>query len=160
MPILDDQQRPCISNSCKDARCNKGHLHQAFSLHLSGLSSLEVLLPDSETQEAFPETLVPNNSFPSLSTHQHLCLPPISWTHCIFSYEPSTLHRGIKRPAIAWLVYPKVLRNSFRQGDKPAVHEKNVLTSLCEMECPRSYSSCKLKQLFNNDLNECFVLHK
>ena len=77
-------------------------------------------LPDSGMHDAFPETLDPINSFPLLSTHQHVCPLTPSCIHCIFSYDPSVLQRGIKRAGIGLLVYPRARRNSFRQGDSPA----------------------------------------
>ena len=39
--------------------------------------------------------LVPESSFPSLSTHQH---SPVDPWHCTSSYCPSSLHRGVKAP--------------------------------------------------------------
>ena len=79
------------------------------------------VLPDSGMHDAFPETLVPIKSLPSLSTHQQVSPLLPSSRHCMFSYDPSFLQRGLKRDGIAWLVYPRARRRSFRQADNPAV---------------------------------------
>ena len=102
-----------------------------YSKHKRATSVIKPYLPVCGTHDAFPGTRVPINSLPSLSTHQHVSSRTPNTRHCISSNDPSSLQRGLKRPFIAWLVYPKALRSSFRQGDRFAKYEmENYLLNI------------------------------